>query len=65
MVTGGNSGIGETMARALGLAGARVILIARRRDALAMTSVRLAADGIDTHAMPHDLALGSICASRL
>ena len=56
MVTGGNSGIGEAMARALGLAGARVILIARRRDALDAAGARLAADRIETHAMPHDLA---------
>lgn len=56
LVTGGNSGIGEAMARALGLAGARVILIARRRDALDTASASLVADGIDTHAMSHDLA---------
>ena len=31
LVTGGNSGIGEAMARALGLAGARVLLVAHLR----------------------------------
>lgn len=56
LVTGGNSGIGEAMAHALGLAGARVILVARRRDTLDLASGRLAADGIETHALPHDLA---------
>ena len=35
LVTGGNSGIGEAMARALGLAGARVLLVARREAELA------------------------------
>ena len=30
LVTGGSSGIGEAMARALGLAGAKVLLVARR-----------------------------------
>ena len=30
LVTGGHSGIGNAMARALGLAGARVLLMARR-----------------------------------
>ncbi len=38
LVTGGNSGIGLAMARALGLAGARVILVARRQDELAAAS---------------------------
>jgi NAD(P)-dependent dehydrogenase (short-subunit alcohol dehydrogenase family) len=35
LVTGGNSGIGLAMARALGLAGATVIVAARRREKLA------------------------------
>ncbi|WP_280519214.1 SDR family NAD(P)-dependent oxidoreductase [Paraburkholderia aspalathi] len=56
LVTGGNSGIGEAMARALGLAGARVILVARRHEALDAARDRLAADGIETHALSHDLA---------
>jgi NAD(P)-dependent dehydrogenase (short-subunit alcohol dehydrogenase family) len=34
LVTGGNSGIGEAMARALGLVGARVLLVARRQAEL-------------------------------
>ena len=34
LVTGGNSGIGEAMATALGLAGAKVILVARRENRL-------------------------------
>jgi len=34
LVTGGSSGIGEAMAMALGLAGAKVVLMARRPEAL-------------------------------
>jgi NAD(P)-dependent dehydrogenase (short-subunit alcohol dehydrogenase family) len=34
LVTGGNSGIGLAMARALGLAGASVVLVARRKEEL-------------------------------
>ena len=34
VITGGNSGIGEAMATALGLAGAKVILVARRENVL-------------------------------
>ena len=56
LVTGGNSGIGAAMAHALGLAGARVILVARRCDALDAASERLSVDGIETHVLPHDLA---------
>lgn len=56
LVSGGNSGIGEAMAHALGLAGARVILVARRRDALDAARERCAVAGIDAHTLPHDLA---------
>ena len=34
LITGGNSGIGEAMVRALGLAGADVLLVARREAEL-------------------------------
>ncbi|MDE2566627.1 MAG: SDR family NAD(P)-dependent oxidoreductase, partial [Burkholderiales bacterium] len=34
LVTGGNAGIGEAIARALGAAGARLLLVARRRAEL-------------------------------
>ncbi len=46
LVTGGNSGIGLAMARALGLAGARVTLVARRREPLAEAALGLQAEGI-------------------
>ena len=55
LVTGGNSGIGEAMARALGLAGARVLLAARREAELASAATRLAADGIDAQWLAADL----------
>ncbi|NJS35483.1 MAG: SDR family oxidoreductase [Brachymonas sp.] len=56
LVTGGNSGIGEAMATALGLAGARVVLAARREDALAEAAGRLKAQGIDVQSLRCDLA---------
>jgi NAD(P)-dependent dehydrogenase (short-subunit alcohol dehydrogenase family) len=55
LVTGGNSGIGEAMARALGLAGARVALVARRETELATAAQRLIADGIDSSWFACDL----------
>ena len=55
LVTGGNSGIGEAMARALGLAGARVRLVARRAAELDAAVARLAADGIAASAQVADL----------
>ena len=55
LVTGGNSGIGEAMAHALGLAGASVLLVARREGALAAAAQRLAADGIPAQWLAADL----------
>jgi NAD(P)-dependent dehydrogenase (short-subunit alcohol dehydrogenase family) len=45
VVTGGSSGIGRAIARALAGAGARVVLVARGADALAETAGRLRAAG--------------------
>lgn len=56
LVTGGNSGIGLAMARALGLAGASVALAARAPDKLDAAVADLAADGIAASAHPTDLA---------
>lgn len=56
LVTGGNSGIGLAMARALGLAGASVALAARAPDKLDAAVAELAADGIEASAHPTDLA---------
>jgi gluconate 5-dehydrogenase len=55
LVTGGNSGIGQAMARALGLAGARVLLVARREGELCAAVARLAADGIAADSLAADL----------
>ncbi len=56
LVTGGSSGLGEAMAQALGLAGARVVLMARRADVLTQSADRLRALGIQTHTVTCDLA---------
>jgi NAD(P)-dependent dehydrogenase (short-subunit alcohol dehydrogenase family) len=55
LVTGGNSGLGEAMARALGLAGARVLLVARRAPELQAAAERLREDGIDAEVLSADL----------
>jgi len=46
LVTGGSAGIGLAIARALGLAGARVVLAARRAEVLATAAAALTAEGI-------------------
>jgi NAD(P)-dependent dehydrogenase (short-subunit alcohol dehydrogenase family) len=56
LVTGGNSGIGMAMARALGMQGATVRLAARSADRLSEARAELAADGIDATVHPTDLA---------
>jgi gluconate 5-dehydrogenase len=55
LVTGGNSGIGLAMARALGLAGAQVLLVARREGELAAAAAQLAQDGIGATWLAADL----------
>ena len=59
LVTGGNSGIGLAMARALGLAGAQVLLVARREAELALAAQALAADGIHASWLTADLSDGA------
>jgi NAD(P)-dependent dehydrogenase (short-subunit alcohol dehydrogenase family) len=56
LVTGGSSGIGLSIAHALGLAGAGVVLVARRRIQLENGVSQLAADGIAARAIIADLA---------
>ena len=56
LVTGGNSGIGEAMATALGAAGARVLLLARREAELAAAAQRLQAQGIAADVLAGDLS---------
>jgi gluconate 5-dehydrogenase len=55
LVTGGGSGIGEAMATALGLAGARVVLAGRRAEVLAAAAQRLRARNVEAHFVACDL----------
>jgi gluconate 5-dehydrogenase len=56
LVTGGNSGIGLAMARALGLAGAEVVLAARREADLRSVARKFASEGIAAGFIVVDLA---------
>jgi NAD(P)-dependent dehydrogenase (short-subunit alcohol dehydrogenase family) len=56
LVTGGNSGIGLAMARALGLAGAEVVLAARREAETDDAIVALAHDDVTARGILVDLA---------
>jgi gluconate 5-dehydrogenase len=55
VVTGGSSGIGRAIARALAGAGARVVLVARGADALADTAGQLRAGGAEAAWVSADL----------
>jgi NAD(P)-dependent dehydrogenase (short-subunit alcohol dehydrogenase family) len=55
VVTGGNSGIGGRMARALAMAGAHVVLVARRQAELDKAVAELAADGLSASAIAADM----------
>jgi gluconate 5-dehydrogenase len=56
VVTGGSSGIGRAMAVALGRAGARVVLVARREKPLAEVVAELTGHGVQASAVSADLA---------
>jgi NAD(P)-dependent dehydrogenase (short-subunit alcohol dehydrogenase family) len=56
LITGGNSGIGETMALALGRAGARVTIVGRRTSELARAKEKICAAGIVCEAVECDVA---------
>lgn len=56
LVTGGSSGIGLAMARALGLGGAKVVLLARRIAELERAKAALADDEISVAVVAADLA---------
>jgi NAD(P)-dependent dehydrogenase (short-subunit alcohol dehydrogenase family) len=55
VVTGGSTGIGRSMAWALGIQGAKVVLVARTLAALDETVAAFANDGIDAKAVVADL----------
>lgn len=55
LVTGGSSGLGLAMARALGRQGAAIRLVARSRQRLDEAAAGLAAEGIDVSVDPADL----------
>lgn len=57
LVTGGNSGIGEAMALALGRAGAKVLLLARRQTELQAAVERLQSVGVTADMLAADLAV--------
>ncbi len=56
LVTGGNSGIGLALARSLGLAGAAVVLVARRKAELDEAAAALSGEGIAALTVVADLA---------
>ena len=56
LITGGSAGIGAAVARALGLAGAAVVLAARRPAELEAVAESLRVEGIHADAVPADLA---------
>lgn len=56
MVTGGSSGIGRAMAFALGQAGARLILVARRPEPLKECVDQLTSLGVEATAIPADIS---------
>jgi NAD(P)-dependent dehydrogenase (short-subunit alcohol dehydrogenase family) len=56
VVTGGSSGLGRAMAIALGRAGARIILVARRPEPMSEVVEELKGHGAEGHAISADLA---------
>jgi gluconate 5-dehydrogenase len=56
LVTGGSRGLGLQMAEALGEMGARVVLVARKRDELDAAAARLGAMGIEALPLTCDLS---------
>jgi NAD(P)-dependent dehydrogenase (short-subunit alcohol dehydrogenase family) len=56
LVTGGSRGLGLAMAEALGRAGARIVITARKSDELTSAREQLEAQGIHAVAQVHDVA---------
>jgi gluconate 5-dehydrogenase len=59
-VTGSRQGIGRTIARGLGRAGAAVVLNARDALALDAAAAELRAEGLEVHAVPFDVTDPSV-----
>ena len=57
VVTGASSGIGAATARLLAKEGARVVLVARSREALEAVAAEIRAGGGEAHALPADLGV--------
>ena len=57
LITGGSSGLGEGMALALGLAGAKIAIAARREGQLLAAAERLGKQGVDTTCFTADLSV--------
>ncbi|MPR31883.1 SDR family NAD(P)-dependent oxidoreductase [Salmonirosea aquatica] len=55
LITGASQGIGLALSRGLGLAGARVILSARRPDTLHAAVQKLLSEGVDAHGYAFDV----------
>jgi gluconate 5-dehydrogenase len=56
MITGGSRGLGLAMAHALGAAGAKLIITARRQSELNAAAIELRAAGYAVLALPYDVA---------
>ncbi|WP_211192687.1 SDR family NAD(P)-dependent oxidoreductase [Actinoplanes sp. TBRC 11911] len=65
VVTGGSSGIGRAMAIALGRAGARIVLVARRPEPMAAVIEELRAFSAEGHAVTADLSDRAAVASSI
>ena len=57
LVTGGSSGLGEAIAQALGMAGAKLVLMARRENLLQQSAEKFSAMGVAVRTLGCDLAL--------
>src|SRR5690349_3775748 len=55
IVTGASKGLGAALARALGRAGARVVLVARHAGPLEEVAAQIRAEGGEAHALAYDL----------
>jgi NAD(P)-dependent dehydrogenase (short-subunit alcohol dehydrogenase family) len=57
IVTGGGTGIGKVIARALGSLGAKVVIASRKQPVLAEAAAELAKQGISAQAVPTDVRI--------